>query len=89
MNDRITTLTHLYISIASMFVAWFLCCLPMMKIVNGSYGLIIFSVIMYCIVLPSIVVGTGAIQNNISGETIFTILKLVIPVGFEPTTPCV
>ncbi len=76
----INSFTHVYIAIASMFMAWFLCCLPAMKLLQYNdykkYGLIVFTVIIYCIVIPIIMTVTRAIYDTISQESIFAIIKM-------------
>ncbi len=76
----VNSFTHVYISIASMFVAWFLCCVPAIKTLqyNGikKYGLIILTILIYCIVIPITMTTTGAIYDTISHENVFAIVKM-------------
>lgn len=79
-ENKITTSTHIYVSIAAACFAWILLCVPattLLKNKGYSAALICFTLFIYCIVFPSIVISNETYKSAIYGEEIFRLAKLL------------
>jgi hypothetical protein len=77
--SEISTSTHIFISLAATAFAWLLIVKPFMTVVPlkglGKYALIMLMAIIFCIVLPSIFIGSKIYLEH--KDNIFMIVKLV------------
>lgn len=81
----ITTTTHFFIAIAAACFAWCLFILPAMTLIPSfkqfDTALIIFTLTIFCVIIPSIMLSNESYKLNIYGEDAFRLAKLLSVVG--------
>jgi len=75
--DEITTSTHIFLAVAATCFAWIFFCIPAMKLVSGSTWLILITLLIYCIIIPVMMISNGSIFSNLSGEQDFMLAKFL------------
>lgn len=85
-GTEVTTTTHIFFSIACACFAWCLMVKPAMRLLTNSkkftdFLLIIFTLIIYCLIIPGIMMADKAYDLNIYGENEFRLMKFLSVVG--------
>lgn len=81
--DQLTTASHIFLAIASACFAWILFCIPAMKLMNSKWSLwlIMFTLLVYCIIIPAVMISNESIFTNLSGEKEFMLAKFISVIG--------